>query len=486
MPWGYFVIGGILLAAAGYLGFRVLLHQYLHSEALLAKVNAATSSALHVDGAFEPLEWQDSVASSGSFRGRGDGSGSVEHLEARGIKANLNLRSIWDGHWDITEITVEEGSLRLAETANADRYANADKDADTDTGKRTNDAVPTNSAGEESSGFFASLLPQKTRIGKIKILSGNLEFPLPGSDVPSAIRRVRITARPLGDSFDDGYHVTGYGGVLHLPDRKKLSLLDFDMRIRDQKIFIADAVADLDDTIGARVRCNGEIHPANGHADLEIKLTGIDVQDIIAPDWKQKLTGRVSADLDWNVANGVSTREGTVELVDGVLQALPVLDNLADYTKHDTFRRLTLNKVSGDLTETAAGIRIDNIVVESAGTLRVLGSLVKRGDHVQGEFQVGVVPGVLRWIPGAEQKVFTRQHDSHLWTEMQVHGPLHDLQENLSRRLLEGAIAQTIEETPERVIEGGTEVLRQGTDLLKEGVNTGIDLIDGFVPLLGP
>ncbi|MGK0187255.1 MAG: hypothetical protein ACI9R3_003041 [Verrucomicrobiales bacterium] len=477
------LIGLVLALAGAYLGFRVALKHYLHSDSFLAQINHATSTALRVDGEFEPLSWQDAQASSTRFTGTGKPRSPVREILAQGIEADLNFRSIWDGMWEITELSIDQAHIDLTQKSPSldPKFSPSITHAPSTTG---------------SSSFLSSLLPKRTQLELVKIESADITFPVPaqfteGTDGQARAKRLRIHARPLGDRFSDGFQLSGFGGEIHLPDGQRLSLLDYETRWKDGVLYISDAIAtiatiaDVENSVGARVQCNGRLDTTGHATELKIHLSGIQVEDVVASDWKQRISGLIESDLTLAINREGTTINGDLSITRGVLNALPILDNLADFTKHDTFRRLPLTNVTAEFTKEDETIRFHDIVIESSGTLRVTGALDVTDGMVAGTLRVGVVPGVLRWIPGAEQKVFTQLDDGHLWTDMHVHGPLHALNEDLSSRLVTGAVVQSIEELPERAIDAGGRVINQGSSILREGLRGGINIIDGFVPFLG-
>jgi len=57
---------------------------------------------------------------------------------------------------------------------------------------------------------------------------------------------------------------------------------------------------------------------------------------------------------------------------------------------------------------------------------------------------VGVAPSSLRWLPGSRTRVFTQAHDGYVWTDLKLSGPLDQLSEDLSARLMSAAGEETI------------------------------------------
>jgi hypothetical protein len=472
---GWVLCGLLAVTASGYIGFRIIVQRYLHGKAFLSKISQAASSALKVKGQFAPLEWNDSRAASSSFRGSGVPGSPVAQLTASDIDASLNLRAIWDGVWELSEVRVTGLDIDLAETSRGDI---------------SKPITSSDAHKERDRGFFASLLPRKTRVEKLTVENASIRFPeIPGQPQRPEARRVRLSIRPIGSDYSEGVTITGSQGELRTPSGKRLILLDFEGKWRNHTFFLTDSAADIKGSDGARVECTGEINTSESGApnlELDVELSGLNISEIVAPDWKQRLSGELDAQVSISGPADESIQSGTVTLSSGTIQTLPLLERLAEYTGHETFRRLPLNRATARFERSGAVTKVSEIVIESTGTLRITGALELEGNRItNGTLQVGVVPGVLRWIPGAEQKVFTNFSDGHLWTTMRVSGPLDALQEDLSGRLVTGAIVQTVEDAPEKILETGTDVIEKGSSLLKKSVRSGLDLIEGFVPLLG-
>ena len=77
---------------------------------------------------------------------------------------------------------------------------------------------------------------------------------------------------------------------------------------------------------------------------------------------------------------------------------------------------------------------IKDIVIASEGLVRVVGDMSVNKGELDGRFKVGVVPGTLSHIPGAETKVFLRGEKGLLWAPLRITGTLEDPKEDLTEK----------------------------------------------------
>jgi hypothetical protein len=219
------------------------------------------------------------------------------------------------------------------------------------------------------------------------------------------------------------------------------------------------------------------------------------------------------------------------------LEGLPLLHVIARKTRNESFVRLLLKETSANFTRTSGGgWLIENIRVDAPPLLRLKGNVAAAPDNsLNGELLLGIVPGTLRYLAGAEQEVFlplnqlmvtqrerplfTQDDAGLLWTRLRLRGTLDHPQEDLADRLakawfnatvdevmnmsMEGAVkaAETasklasaaagtvIDKAPEVLESGlktGTDLLQQGVEqgggLLEKGVEGGLKTIEGLLP----
>ena len=114
-----------------------------------------------------------------------------------------------------------------------------------------------------------------------------------------------------------------------------------------------------------------------------------------------------------------------------------------------------------------------------------------RGNELAGVFEVGVTPGRLKAIDGAEQRVFVREAKGYKWAvpAMRVTGTLDDIQEDLASRIKDAWFDQQIEnvtdlasKTPEEMLKGGTNVLKEGVKAAPDLINQGLNIFNGLLP----
>ncbi len=166
---------------------------------------------------------------------------------------------------------------------------------------------------------------------------------------------------------------------------------------------------------------------------------------------------------------------------------------VAKYTRSEKFNRLPLNETKTDFKRHGDLMELRNLVIQSDGLLRVEGSVDIRGEQLAGDLRVGVTPGTLRWIPGAERSVFTQSKDGFLWSDLKLAGTVSDPKEDLSGKLIAAAGEAMLKDLPAGAVDqvrkllGGDKATEEegdspvpGSDLIKQGTQ----LLDLFGPLL--
>lgn len=498
---------GILLAAVA--GLAVLLalltpalvmgwvRGYLRDDAFRTKLEAMIGTRLAGSVSLAPLRWTgDEVLSR---------TASVETAE--GWKAELtglHLAVDWaafrDRQWRLLQAGAD--SLDLTRNATSGEVGQGLPL----TAPATAQAGP----GRAVPGWLRAWLPDRFGVDGVRIDAFTFSHPGPWRLAGSALR---VAPWQQGDA---SVLVTLENGVLETPVQLptllhpiRLNLSSATLRLAADEMRLS--TASLTWAQGGEVTARGHLRPSSRHWQVEATLAGIPLAELLSPDWKLRLTGLIEGDLRvLGSAAAEPTVEGQVRLKNAALTALPLLNQLANFTRVERFKRLVLDVAEADVRAAGQTRRFEKVVVESAGLLRLEGDLTLQAGQMDGRFMLGVTPDALRWIPGAGQHVFTSSYPGAaagmVWTPLRITGTVDAPQEDLTARILSGAgkalvdapaqvlgkagetlltpvLGGDLAKKPGEVLKSATDAVSQPGEALKkagEAAEKGIDLLKGI------
>ena len=320
-------------------------------------------------------------------------------------------------------------------------------------------------------------LPNRVEIGKATIHDTQLTWSGGG---------LRGTAFEIAPS-DGGWQVTGQGGRITYGALPPLDVDNLHLRYRAPSLFVNGA--ELRQPGGGSLQATGEVDFTR-QLDLRLALTNVAITPYLSEDWRLRAKGNLSGDVTVHSAlpaRGSPQLSGSLKISQGELTALPVLDQIAEFTRSQQFRRLNLNEASGDFTQDDSGLRVKNFVAESDGLIRVEGNFTIVNGMIDGTFQVGVTPSSLQWLPGSQTKVFTEARGGYVWSPMHLTGPANKPDEDLSKRLIaaaQGAAIEAVQDAAGQAVKTGKDAVKSALDLLLPPYEIG----SGHFPwaLLGP
>jgi hypothetical protein len=465
-----------LLAVTGY----ILLRNYLHSEGFRLMLSRHAGSALKADGGFSPFRWDGLQVSTASYEASGEGL--LRSLLAEDLRSEVHLSGVRRGVWEL-----QGNSIRRLEAV-MDLRENAPETT-----------PPPPAKPKPSSPSQPSWLPDQ--VDPLDLILRELNLTTHTHAGPIRARGLRVDAVPGGSPNTHRAEIRG--GRLSLPTSLIPELRLQHARIRHNRgqIYLTDA--ELSGWRKARIHATGEGDLSAGSFSLEGEITDLRCEEILSESWARRLTGDLRGTFSLRSHDNHPIARGRIELLNGVLTALPVLDVLAAYADTRRFRILTLHEASSDWHWQQGTLTCDRIVLASEGLVRLEGRLVVRGENLDGRFRLGIVPGALATIPGAETHVFLPGERGLLWSPLTIGGTLDDPTEDLSARLRAAAGLRLFETIPEtgaqvlkftrnilgetpaeatdkalRTLEKGTEMLDKGTEILR-GAGS---LIDSLLP----
>ena len=435
---------------------RTWLDGFLRSEDFRRFLDRKASDALQAEAHLEPLHWEHSELYTASVDVRGGSSGPLTALNADQVRAAFDLGALWHRVWRIETLDVERLSAELG--ANS-----AWKPA---LPPPRPDQVPAPGADHST---LASLLPNRMDIGEVQVAECTLKWSDEQSKRAGRLEDTRLSARMLGGNVKT-WEVTGHGGTLTQADLPAVAVDDFAVRSTEEAVFITRASGRPE--AGGTLELSGK-QALTGTRDLDLML-GLDavpVEPFLPPDWRGRLHGKATGNVRVTGSAGDAKSwqsAGHLELREGRLEALPVLDELAVFSSSARYRQTALQKGGVDFTWTPDVLTVRNLVLESDGLLRIEGDFTVRAQQIDGLFRVGVAVSTVRLINQVSAAVFDLPpRDGYAWTTMRLTGPVNNPHEDLTGRLAGSAEQAVIQKA------------KQGTGAVLDTASSLLDLLKG-------
>lgn len=484
------VVAGIVLMLLMPMLVMNWVRGYLQEEAFRSRMEQAFGSQIQAQVTLSPLRWTgDEVTATEA------GLSTATGWQARlnGLHTTLDWNAFRQGKWRAVGTGVDFIIIERLPQALGAAPAPA----------RQSTPPPEVQIENEDSGIPAWLrryLPTATEVDGIRVNRFTVLHPGPWNLKDA---RVRLTTWQQGETSLQG---VVEGGIVETPIMlpaqtvpMKLNLSRASVRLSREDLHLKEAT--LTWLEAGEITARGHLRPLDGTWDGSANITGIPLRECLTEDWRIRLSGTLDADLK---ARGSSITapvvSGRLDLREGVLTALPILDQLASYTGVERFKRIVLDVATSEVTFNGSSRQFDKVILQSNGLLYLDGNLVVQGEQIEGNFLLGVTPETLKWIPGAQQHVFTSTHPTGpagmLWTPLRITGSIHLPKEDLSARLA-AAAGKAVLDGAGQVVGQGSEllltpllgkeaavlpggVIKEATDTTGKAVETGVKLLEGI------
>ncbi|WP_338687877.1 hypothetical protein [Haloferula helveola] len=469
--WLRAVIVLLVLAVVAMGGGYLWLRSWLHSEDFRTMLSAEVGKALGAEAEFGTFRWEGTTVDTKSF----DASGGavVGEVDARGLSMNIGLDRVGERVLELQTARINEIKVRL------------DLRDKPDAGRQEPVPPPVTPSAPKEPKWYDRWVPNEFELTGLDVGRSSVELIL--GDGPIEFSGTAWSVEPGRSS--GSYEAIGSGGEIRFPWEfvPELRLNEARLRYQDSTVFLTESDFRVYERGYATLVGEASVGGSGGYA-FTGTLTDVMADEVVTEDWRQRIEGKVESDFSVvGKENGPSV-SGRVRLLDGVLTGLPVLDSLGAYGGNPRFRRLALSEASADFHWEDGSLLLTDIKIGSEGLMRVEGLLrVEKDDRIDGRFRVGLTPGTLARIPGAETKVFLPGERGLLWAPLHVTGTLDDPEEDLTDRLIAAAglrMFEVLPETGERVLKytervmsedvadriaGTGGVIEQGTDLIDRG-----------------
>jgi hypothetical protein len=459
------VIFLLLLSAVVAVGGYVWLRQYLSSSSFREVIVEKAEERLHATTTLSPLRWDGFRVHTDSFEA--NGPSVTKRISLEGVKTGIEAGGVTRGIWLVSPSRVTNLSLTLDTTA---------------------PPVPVivqAPTAEVKAPWYDSLLPKKFETNSLIINDSNIDVILKSGEAKLSGTRWEVSPT---DTFTQ-CKITGIGGKIELPFTWAPPMKLEQMRITYQSgvVFLTDSTFRIYEN--GHLTLGGECDWANGSYSLEGTMRDVLCKEVLPEDWRQRLTGKVESSFAIHSTSTSSspTIKGHLDIKQGVLTALPVLDKLAAYSQSLRFRTLMLHDAEADFVCENDRITLTNVKIGSEGLARMEGKIVftkntQADDYLlNGDFRVGLAPGTLAQIPGAEEDVFVVGERGLMWAPMKLSGTTSDPKEDLSDRLMAAAGARMFEIIPQT----GLKVLKYTQEAVTENVPSVGTIIDKSTEAVG-
>ena len=415
---------------------------YLRSERFRAFLAEKAGGTLHATAEVAPLYFSGSNLYADSFAARGATAAKFSTLRLDGLRAELSWGRFFQHVWQVDQLDVERLQVDVS-------------------GPRLELPTAHPVAREKASANRSGWLPDRVEIGAATIRETQLTW------AGGGLRGTALQLQP----HDGGWEIEGAGGTIAHGLLPPLTVQRLDLAWRAPTLFVKSAEFRQGDS--GTVTADGEID-FDRRLELHAVLRNVALTPWLVGDWRARLHGEASGEV--TIRSALPLRDppeisGHLTLANGQLEALPVLNEIAAFTKTQQFRRLTLSRASGDFTQTGTKLSARNVIAESEGLIRIEGAFTIENARIDGTFQVGVTPASLQWLPGSQTRVFTEARGGYLWAPMRLAGPLDSPSEDLTPRLAAAAGNEVIEQV------GGA--VKGATKTMQDAAKSALDLLLG-------
>lgn len=462
------IVVGVLSAGI----FYAMVRSYLHSEGFRRLLSEKVGSAAQVRGEFTPFRWEGLAVDTAAFAATGEGP--VKELRVEGLHTEVGVSGLRRGVWSIIGTQAQRIEISL-DARNQQGLMPAPRIKKEVSPQRK----------KESGWLPTELEVQGVNVREL-VVRATLEQGL------ASVTGMKIHVEPATGKH--AYLAELADGAIVLPfdflptirlDRARL-------RYQDGRVFLNSANASA--WQDGRMEATGEWDSQHGTYAIEGHVSDVKCEELLNENWAKRFVGNV--DSNFTIANGDRgpTAKGRLTIHQGTLTALPILDALAAYADTRRFRVISLSEAHTDWRWQDGEILLSDLVLASEGLVRLEGRIAIRDRKLEGLFRLGLAPGTLASIPGAETDVFLLGERGLVWAPLRITGTADDPKEDLTERLVAAAGLRMFEilpgtgekvikysssllgEAPSKTIDRGIKIIEEGTGILDEasGILNGI------------
>lgn len=413
LGWSLFYLLSIFVLL--YIGTYLWINAFLKSEHFKHLITQKAQNTLQADVSLQPTHWDGIYIYSDNFFANHFKNQNIISLKADHLQARPNLSQLCRKSLRFEELLLDRIQLSLKSEALSKTYD-----------LNTKDQI---------------IKPASSWLKKAMVRSAELTWNQ-GNPWSGKINNTQVVLQ----SENDDWLIEGTGGELSLADLPVLDIIKLKLRLTESVLYCTESQFRTVDN--SRLSASGEISLSRSiPSNLFIRFENVPTSTMISSNVGTKLKGFLTGEarIEGNLQDKTFKSKGKIKMENGQLKALPILDQMALFTDTKQFQEPSFQKAEADFSWEDNTLKVENVIMESAGLLQVRGQFRVENGMIDGEFQVGVVPTCLRWIPGARDRIFTEDKGAYVCTKMRISGPVSHPNEDLSSRLISATTADTME-----------------------------------------
>ena len=361
---------------------------YLKSGKFKRLIETKISQNLNIEGEFDKFNWSGTSLNSNEFSAKGYADNPLSKIRANGIRANINLGAIKNKTWEVSSVDINQLNFLVNESDK--KFSNPYKNRVNEFHKK------------ESNWFKKLFFPNKLIFKSFRVNNINFDF----NNYPLTILGRGISLNAEESSVLNSYKIKAFNGGVWIDDFPKLLLKEGHFRNVGNKIIMDSFDFNLFDE--SRARAFGEIIASKSPSlDIECKLSDLPADKILPEDWIKKLKGLINIDIniDGSVDNPII--QGSAQLINGSLEALPILERIDEFLGTSKFRRLALNEFNITYSVgKSRSVNIDQFYSLTHGTVCLTGVFSYKNQKIDsGKYMIGITPETLKWLTLSKKEI---------------------------------------------------------------------------------
>ena len=136
-----------------------------------------------------------------SFSADGGNDAFFSKLKAHEVRANVSLKGVRRGFWEIPKVEIKRLDFKLSDDRN--KVGPASRLPETD-------LVEEEEGGRSGGGLFSGLIPTEVKIEEVKVNETRFNIVTGGNDIRA--RGIELLLTPMIESGGDNFSISGNGG----------------------------------------------------------------------------------------------------------------------------------------------------------------------------------------------------------------------------------------------------------------------------------